>query len=130
MNRTINLFENILVTIWIYNVVIYFISEEIPGFVLPVLSFLTMLVFICVAPYVVHREGYNLIIFSYFCSSSLVFNFYMRSDYEAYLAVYRRSSNQSCAYSGYTAPSRRKPVLPISSTSTPVPPPFSKPFSL
>ncbi|PBK99798.1 hypothetical protein ARMGADRAFT_1008285 [Armillaria gallica] len=63
MNVTINLFENVLGIIWLFNAVIFFIpaSEEIPSYYLPVLSFITMLVFICAAPYAVYREGNNLI---------------------------------------------------------------------
>ncbi|SJL04116.1 uncharacterized protein ARMOST_07476 [Armillaria ostoyae] len=82
MNVTINLFENILGIIWLFNAVIFFIpaSEEIPSYLLPVLSFVTLLVFICAAPYAAYREGNNLIFWSYFCSSFLVFNFYMRLD--------------------------------------------------
>ncbi|KAK0188592.1 hypothetical protein F5146DRAFT_1140139 [Armillaria mellea] len=74
MDLTINLFESLLGIIWLFNAMIFFIpaSEEIPNYLL-ILSFVTMLVFICAAPYAVYREGNNLICWSYFCSSFLVF---------------------------------------------------------
>ncbi|PBK99796.1 hypothetical protein ARMGADRAFT_1074645 [Armillaria gallica] len=40
-----------------------------------------MFLFICAAPYVVYREGADILFFSYLCSSFLIFNFYMRLDY-------------------------------------------------
>ncbi len=81
MDPDILFFRCNLAYILLLNAAISFLpAEDLPSYALPLLAFITMLLFICAAPYVVYREGTDILFFSYLCSSFLIFNFYMRLD--------------------------------------------------
>ncbi|PBK71910.1 hypothetical protein ARMSODRAFT_954729 [Armillaria solidipes] len=71
---------NILVFITLFNVFSYFEVDNLASYVLPWMTFVTLLVFIVAVPYIEYYEGGDLILVSYLCSSSIVYNFYLRSE--------------------------------------------------
>ncbi len=72
--------DNILIFITLFNVFSYFEIDNLPSYVLSWMSFVTLLVFIVAVPYIEYYEGGDLIAVSYLCSSSIVYNFYLRSE--------------------------------------------------
>ncbi|KAK0236962.1 hypothetical protein EDD85DRAFT_952944 [Armillaria nabsnona] len=72
--------DTILVFITLFNVFSYFEVDNLPSYVLSWMSFVTLLVFIVAVPYIEYYEGGDLIAVSYLCSSSIVYNFYLRSE--------------------------------------------------
>ncbi len=70
----------ILIFITLFNVFSYFEVDNLPSYVLSWMSFVTLLVFIVAVPYIEYYEGGDLIAVSYLCSSSIVYNFYLRSE--------------------------------------------------